>query len=50
MKSVLVIGDLNDKLIRVLDKCKSDKLIYHYVNYEMYNNIHKKVIFFKEMT
>lgn len=43
MKSVLVIGDLNDKLIRVLDKCKSDKLIYHYVNYEMYNNIHKKV-------
>lgn len=43
MKSVLVIGDLNDKLKRVLDKCVSDKVISHYVNYEMYNEVHQKV-------
>lgn len=42
MKSVLVIGDLNDKLKRVLDKCVSDKVISHYVNYEMYNEVHQK--------
>lgn len=42
MKAILVIGDLNDKLKRVLDKCVSDKVISHYVNYEMYNAIHKK--------
>lgn len=40
MKAVLVIGDLNDKLKRVLDKCVSDKLISHYVNYEIYNEVH----------
>lgn len=43
MKAVLVIGDLNDKLKRVLDKCVSDKVISHYVNYEMYNTVHQKV-------
>ena len=43
MKAVLVIGDLNDKLKRVLDKCVSDKVISHYVNYEMYNEVHQKV-------
>lgn len=43
MKAVLVIGDLNDKLKRVLDKCVSDKVISHYVNYEMYNKVHQKV-------
>lgn len=43
MKSVLVIGDLNDKLKRVLDKCINDKLIFHYVNYEIYNEKHKRV-------
>ena len=42
MKSILVIGDLNDKLKRVLDKCVSDKVISHYVNYEMYNEAHQK--------
>ena len=42
MKSILVIGDLNDKLKRVLDKCVSDKVISHYVNYEMYNEVHQK--------
>lgn len=42
MKAVLVIGDLNDKLRRVLDKCVSDKVISHYVNYEMYNEVHQK--------
>lgn len=42
MKQVFVIGDLNDKLKRVLDLCVKDKLIYNYVNYEIYNNIHKK--------
>ena len=41
MKAVLVIGDLNDKLKRVLDKCVSDKVISHYVNYEIYNEVHK---------
>ena len=41
MKAVLVIGDLNDKLKRVLNKCVSDKVISHYVNYEMYNEVHK---------
>lgn len=43
MKAVLVIGDLNDKLKRVLNKCVSDKVISHYVNYEMYNTVHQKV-------
>ena len=43
MKAVLVIGDLNDKLKRVLDKCVSDKVISHYVNYEMYNKVHQRV-------
>ena len=43
MKSVLVIGDLNDKLKKVLDKCISDKVISHYVNYEMYNEVHQRV-------
>ena len=43
MKSVLVIGDLNDKLKNVLDQCVKDKLILHYVNYEIYNEKHKKV-------
>ena len=42
MKAVLVIGDLNDKLKRVLDKCVSDKVISHYVNYEMYNEVHQR--------
>ena len=42
MKAVLVIGNLNDKLKRVLDKCVSDKVISHYVNYEMYNEVHQK--------
>lgn len=41
MKAVLVIGDLNDKLTKVLDKCVSDKVISHYVNYEIYNEVHK---------
>lgn len=41
MKAVLVVGDLNDKLKRVLDKCVSDKVISHYVNYEIYNEVHK---------
>ncbi len=43
MKAVLVIGDLNDKLIRVLNKCVEDNIIHHYVNYEIYNKVHKKV-------
>ena len=43
MKAVLVIGDLNDKLKRTLDKCVSEKVISHYVNYEMYNEMHQKV-------
>lgn len=43
MKSVLVIGDLNNKLKSVLDKCINDKLIFHYVNYEIYNEKHKRV-------
>lgn len=42
MKAVLVVGDLNSKLRTVLDKCVSDKVIGHYVNYEMYNEIHQK--------
>lgn len=41
MKSVFVIGDLNDKLVSVLDKCVKDKLIINYVNYQKYNEIHK---------
>ena len=43
MKSVLVIGDLNNKLKSVLDKCINNKLIFHYVNYEIYNEKHKRV-------
>ena len=43
MKAVLVIGDLNDKLKRTLNKCVSDKIISHYVNYAMYNEVHRKV-------
>ena len=42
-KSILVIGNLNNKLKKVLDKCIDDKLIFHYVNYEIYNEKHKKV-------
>jgi len=41
MKSVLVIGDLNDKLKSVLEKAKKQDIIYHYVNYEIYNEIHE---------
>ena len=41
MKSVLVVGNLNDKLRNVLDKAKKDKLIFNYVNYEIYNEKHK---------
>ena len=43
MKRVLVIGDLNEKLTSVLDKCKEDKLIEGYVNYQIYNEAHKNV-------
>jgi len=43
MKAVLVIGDLNDKLIRVLNKCVENNIIHHYVNYEIYNKVHKRV-------
>ena len=43
MKHVLVIGDLNEKLTSVLDKCIEDKLIENYVNYQIYNEAHKNV-------
>jgi hypothetical protein len=43
MKRVLVIGDLNEKLTSVLDKCKEEKLIEGYVNYQIYNKAHKSV-------
>lgn len=43
MKAVLVVGNLNDKLRNALNRCVSDKLISHFVNYEMYNEVHKKV-------
>lgn len=41
-KSVLVVGDLNDKLKSVLNKLVNEEVIYTYVNYEIYNNMHRE--------
>lgn len=40
MRKVLVIGDLNDKLLNVLNRAKQNNIISDFINYQIYNQKH----------